>query len=126
MFYRSTDDFTNSEFQYYNVYRSSKYFTDVKGMTPYASGKIVYELRNLEKVFYLDRDPITNDAVWYAVTIVTIDGREQKVITPAKVCTSFNILTLSGPGGGLRGLDGQTHSCQSETSYPMMPKLGDF
>ena len=30
------------------------------------------------------------------------------------------------PGGGLRGLDGQTHSCQSETSYPMMPKLGDF
>ena len=34
-------------------------------------------------------------------------------------------LTLSGPGG-LRGLDGQTHSYQSETSYPMMPKLGDF
>ena len=32
-----------------------------------------------------------------------------------------------GPGGGgLRGPDGQTHSCQSETSYPMMPKLGDF
>ena len=31
------------------------------------------------------------------------------------------------PGGGrLRGPDGQTHSCQSETSYPMMPKLGDF
>ena len=22
--------------------------------------------------------------------------------------------------------DDQTHSCQSETSYPMMPKLGDF
>ena len=34
-------------------------------------------------------------------------------------------LTLSGPGG-LRGPDGQTHSCQSETSYPMMPKLSDF
>ena len=34
-------------------------------------------------------------------------------------------LNLSGPGG-LRGPDGQTHSCQSETSYPMMPKLGDF
>ena len=30
------------------------------------------------------------------------------------------------PGGGLRGPDGQTHSCQSETSYPMIPKLGDF
>ena len=38
------------------------------------------------------------------------------------------LLTLSGRGGGggLRGPDGQTHSCQSETSYPMMPKLGDF
>ena len=29
-------------------------------------------------------------------------------------------------GGVLRGPDGQTHSCQSETSYPMMLKLGDF
>ena len=28
--------------------------------------------------------------------------------------------------GGLRGPDDQTHSCQSETSCPMMPKLGDF
>ena len=28
--------------------------------------------------------------------------------------------------GGLRGPDGQTPSCQSETSYPIMPKLGDF
>ena len=34
-------------------------------------------------------------------------------------------LTLSGQGG-LRGPDDQTHSCQSETSCPMMPKLGDF
>ena len=31
-----------------------------------------------------------------------------------------------GGGGGLRGPDDQTHSFQSETSYPMMPKLGDF
>ena len=30
------------------------------------------------------------------------------------------------PGGGLRGPDDQTHSCQSETSYSMTPKLGDF
>ena len=37
-------------------------------------------------------------------------------------------LTLSGPGGGggLKGPGGQTHSCQSETSYLMMPKLGEF
>ena len=32
-------------------------------------------------------------------------------------------LTLSGPGGGVRGPDDPTQSCQSETSYPMMPKL---
>ena len=59
-------------------------------MTPYASGKTVYELRNMKSVFYLDRDPITNDAVWYAVTIVTRDGREQKETTPAKVCNILN------------------------------------
>ena len=35
-------------------------------------------------------------------------------------------LTLSGGGGGLRGPDGQTHCRQSETSYSMTPKLGDF
>ena len=37
-------------------------------------------------------------------------------------------LTLSGPwgGGGLRGADYQTQSCQSETSYSMMPKLCEF
>ena len=38
-------------------------------------------------------------------------------------------LTLSGRGGGgggLRGPDDQTHSCQSETSYSMMSKLCDF
>ena len=36
-------------------------------------------------------------------------------------------LTLSGlGGGGLRGPEGQTHSCQSESSYSMMPKLCDF
>ena len=42
------------------------------------------------------------------------------------------VLTLSGGGGGggggggFRGPDGQTHSCQSEASYFIMPKLGDF
>ena len=34
--------------------------------------------------------------------------------------------TLLGPGRGLTGPDDQTHSCQSETTYSMMPKLGDF
>ena len=38
------------------------------------------------------------------------------------------MLTLSGPGGGggLRGLDDQTHSCQPETCCSIMPKLCDF
>ena len=31
-----------------------------------------------------------------------------------------------GGGRGLRGLDDQTHNCQSETSYSMVPKLCDF
>ena len=31
-----------------------------------------------------------------------------------------------GGGGGLKGMYDQTHSCQSETSYSMMPKPGDF
>ena len=33
---------------------------------------------------------------------------------------------IGGGGGGLRGPDDQTHICQSETTYSMMPKLGDF
>ena len=42
--------------------------------------------------------------------------------------TIYNFsLTLSGRGGGrLSGPDDQTHSCQSETTYSMTPKLGDF
>ena len=44
---------------------------------------------------------------------------------PVKSYSKLKYLTPSGPGGGLKGLDGQTHSCQSETSYSMMPKLGD-
>ena len=39
---------------------------------------------------------------------------------------SINPICPGGGGGGLRGPDDQTHSCQSETYYSMMPKLGDF
>ena len=41
----------------------------------------------------------------------------------------FVEITLSGRGGGgggLRDSDDQTYSCQSETSYSMMPKLVTF
>ena len=31
-----------------------------------------------------------------------------------------------GGGGGHKGADDQKQSCHSETSYPIMPKLGDF
>ena len=31
-----------------------------------------------------------------------------------------------GEGGRIRGPDDQTHSRQSESSYSMTPKLGDF
>ena len=78
--------YTNSEFKYYNVYRSTKYFTDISGMSPYASGKDVFELSNLENVWWLDKNPLPNDNVWYAVTMVTRDGQERKDITPGKVC----------------------------------------
>ena len=36
----------------------------------------------------------------------------------------YVVLTISGPDGG--GADDQTNSCQLDTSYSMMPKLGDF
>ena len=51
--------------------------------------------------------------------------------TFSKVSFYSELLTLSGwggggEGGGLRGPDDQTHSCQSETSHSVMPKLYDF
>ena len=52
-------------------------------------------------------------------------GLEIFMFSPvAYITVDFN--PIRPGGGGLRGPDGQTHSCQSETSYPMMPKLGDF
>ena len=37
-----------------------------------------------------------------------------------------NVLNPIRPGGGIRSMDDQSHSCQSETSYSMMSKLCDF
>ena len=57
-------------------------------------------------------------------SLVTMETVTFKLEVQKNTCLA---LTLSGPrGGGLRGPDGQTHICQSETSYPMMHKLGDF
>ena len=80
----SSMPFTVSEFSYYNVYRSRKYFTNVNGMIPYASGKEIYELSKFH-VYWLDRDPLTNENAWYAVTIVTRKGKERKNVNPTKV-----------------------------------------
>ena len=43
-------------------------------------------------------------------------------------CFMFNppYQASGGGGGGLKGPDDQTHTCQSETSYSMISKLGDF
>ena len=38
----------------------------------------------------------------------------------------FNPISPGGEGVRLKGPDDQTHSCQSETYYSMMPKLCDF
>ena len=50
------------------------------------------------------------------------DYRKEKIIR------SMNLINPIRPGGGgkLRGPDDRTHSCQSETSHSMMPKLCDF
>ena len=80
-----TKPYTNSEFSFYNVYRSTEYFKNVNGMKPYASGKEYFGLQTLHNVSWIDRDPATNVQVWYAVTIVTRDGKEMKEVTPAKV-----------------------------------------
>jgi len=79
----SSKPFTVSEFYYYNVYRSRTYFTSVNGMVPYASGKEIYELSKF-LVSWLDKDPLTNEYVWYAVTIVTKKGKEWKDVSPVK------------------------------------------
>ena len=57
-------------------------------------------------------------------------GVESKAENLILYLTSLASLSLNpirpGGGGGLRGPDDQTHSCQSETSYSMMPKLCNF
>ena len=56
----------------------------MNGMVPYASGKEIYELSKF-LVSWLDKDPLTNEYVWYAVTIVTKKGKEWKDVSPVKV-----------------------------------------
>lgn len=59
-------------------------------MKPYASGKEHYELSKFQDG-WLDRDPITNGNVWYAVTVVTRNGDEWKKVNPAKVCVIWKL-----------------------------------
>ena len=61
---------------------------------------------------------------------VTLDNKLNFKSHASNICKEAKklsaLLNLSGRGGGLRGPDDQTHNCQSETSYSMMSKLGDF
>ena len=46
----------------------------------------------------------------------------------ADICYDYTEIRLNpiGPGGGLRAPDNQIHSCRSETSKSIMPKLCDL
>ena len=64
-------------------------------------------------------------------TVVKDDWKEQEPeaelsVKHLKLSIAHYFNPIIPGGGGLRGPDGQTHSCQSGTSYPMMHKLGDF
>lgn len=59
-------------------------------MVPYASGKQYFELSVFHKVDWMDRDPLTNQQVWYAVTIVNRNGDEFRLVSPVKVSFFFN------------------------------------
>ena len=62
---------------------------------------------------------LSSSGCTYSVWTFLVQGIITKFTHP------FNPIRPGG-GGGLRGPDDQTHSCQSESSYSMMPKLGDF
>ena len=65
-----------------------------------------------------------NDFLHHFVVIVETVGRFQATILFAASKAFLNVYPI-GPGR-LRGPNDQTHSCLSETSYSMMPKLCDF
>ncbi|XP_048579152.1 uncharacterized protein LOC116604854 [Nematostella vectensis] len=83
--YSSMYEYTNSEFKYYNIYRSTSFFNDVTGMQPYATGQHEEALRRVQVTSWTDRYPVAMTTWFYAVTVVDGSGQEGKQVTAQKV-----------------------------------------
>ena len=75
----------NDEFKYFNIYRSTSYFRDVNGMSPYVSGKLDKLLQSPGTNSYKDLYPTPNTNWYYAVTMVNGEGQEEKTVDSKKV-----------------------------------------
>ena len=76
---------SNGEFKHFNIYRSTWYFDNVSGMTPYVSGERDQSLQNPGKIKYMDMYPPINRDLYYAVTVVDGEGQEEKNVQAKKV-----------------------------------------
>lgn len=76
---------SNGEFKHFNIYRSTLYFNNVAGMTPYVSGERDQSLQNPGKIKYKDLYPPINRELYYAVTVVDGEGQEEKNVQAKKV-----------------------------------------
>ena len=76
---------SNGEFKHFNIYRSTWYFDNVSGMTPYVSGEREQSLQNPGKIKYKDMYPPVNRNLYYAVTVVDGEGQEEKNVQAKKV-----------------------------------------
>lgn len=74
----------NEEFKHFNIYRSTSYFRDVSGMSPYVSGKLDKLLQSPETNSYKDLYPTPNTNWYYAVTMVNGEGQEEKTVDSKK------------------------------------------
>ena len=75
----------NEEFKHFNIYRSTSYFRDVSGMSPYVSGKLDKLLQSPETSSYKDLYPTPNTNWYYAVTMVNGEEQEEKTVDSKKV-----------------------------------------
>ena len=101
--------------------------------TAYIKGRFIGEsIRLIDNILYHTEQENIDEVLFAADIEKAFDSVEHSFIFAVLKKFGFGddfiqwINPIKPRGGGLRGRDGQTHSCQSETSYPMMPKLGDF
>ncbi|XP_020600643.1 uncharacterized protein LOC110039834 [Orbicella faveolata] len=76
---------SNGEFKHFNIYRSTRYFNNVAGMTPYVSGERDQSLQSPGKIKFKDMYPPVNMELYYAVTVVDGEGQEEKAVEAKKV-----------------------------------------